>query len=43
MRIVKSGAVGGLKSHGHQAPRESGFDGLFKADGNTNRERSDNL
>lgn len=38
VRILKSGAVGGLK-----ARRERGFDTLIKADGCTNREDIDDF
>ena len=43
MRVVNSGAVGGLNLQGHQARTERGLDGLIKADGGTNRERIDHL
>ena len=43
MRIVESGPIGDYNLQAHQARRERGFDGLIKADGSTNRERSDDL
>ena len=43
VRIVKSGAVGGLNLQGHQARWERGLDGLMKADGCTKREGIDTI